>query len=29
MVVQLGLEFTDSPPSSLEEGVQIKRCLAF
>ena len=29
MAVQLGVGLTDSPPLSLEEGVQITRCLAF
>jgi len=29
MAVQCGRELTGSPPSSLQEGVQIKSCLAF
>lgn len=28
MAVQLGVEFTDSPPSALEESVEIKSRLA-
>jgi hypothetical protein len=29
IAVQLGVGLTGSPPSSLQEGVHLKRCLAF